>query len=400
MSQIDTRRLAWVVDDGIPLTPHLQELVGETSVLPGRDINAETVVDADILLVRSITPITRELLERSALKFVGTATAGHDHIDTRALADLGLAWAAAPGFNAISVMEYVLAALVETKWLRAVLEGAPVGVVGLGEVGRRLAERLVAMGATVVAYDPLAEHWPSGVARSEIDVVLRQPVVTLHASLTDTGPYPSRHIIDIPQTHIMLKALAERPCGGLLINAARGGLISESALDGLLESEWTIVLDTWPGEPALSASNLSRCDWISPHIAGHSAQAKPRGSDMLAVAIARWSQHPDLIRIPPSDDVTTSRRSLQVPSIGPDADAIDFLAAFLLEHSVLAREDARLRDSVGRGLSAGLFDHLRSHYQQPDEWTGQSITLEDATNSWGTAMRTMGLRVLSEQGEV
>lgn len=374
--------------------------MGETSALPGRDINAETVVDADILLVRSITPITRELLEESTVKFVGTATAGSDHIDIRALADLELDWSAAPGSNAISVMEYVLAALAETQWLRAVLEGAPVGVVGLGEVGRRLAERLVAMGAAVMAYDPLVEHWPSGVVRSDIDLVLRQPVVTLHASLTDTGPYPSRHIIDIPQTQIMLRALAERPSGGLLINAARGGLISESALVGLLESDWTVVLDTWPGEPALSASHVSQCDWMSPHIAGHSAQAKLRGSDMLAVAIARWSQHPDLSGTPPGDIPTRSRRSLQVPRIGLGADAIDFLAAFLSEHSVLAREDARLRDSGSRGLSADLFDELRSHYQRPDEWTGQTVTLKDEANSWGTAMKSMGLRVLTDQGEM
>ena len=182
-----------VVDDGIPLTPALRKLMGEMSVLPGRDINANTVVDADILLVRSITPITRGLLERSVVKFVATATAGHDHVDAQALADLGIDWAAAPGSNAISVLEYVLSALAETQWLRAVLEGASVGVVGFGEVGRRLAERLVAMGATVVAYDPFAVNWPSGIKRSDFEVVLQQPVVTLHASLTRAAPLAQHH---------------------------------------------------------------------------------------------------------------------------------------------------------------------------------------------------------------
>ena len=400
MSQIDTRRLAWVVDNGIPLTPALRKLMGEVSVLPGRDINASTIVDADILLVRSITPITRGLLERSVVKFVATATAGHDHVDAQALADLGIDWAAAPGSNAISVLEYVLSALAETQWLRAVLEGASVGVVGFGEVGRRLAERLVAMGATVVAYDPFAVNWPSGIKRSDFEVVLQQPVVTLHASLTDAGRHPSRNIIDIPQTQIMLKALAERPYGGLLINAARGELISEPALERLLESGWTVVLDTWPGEPNLSAQRLAQCDWVSPHIAGHSAQAKPRGSDMIASAIAQWSQHPDLSEAPTAGGVTTSRRVLKVPSLGSSADAIDFLTAFLLEQSVLEREDTRLRNRASAGLSSGLFDKLRSQYQQPDEWTGQTVRLDGATRSSRTAMKTMGLQVLTDEGEM
>ncbi|MDA9711637.1 hypothetical protein N9U42_04665, partial [Luminiphilus sp.] len=195
-------------------------------------------------------------------------------------------------------------------------------------------------------------------------------------------------------------ALAERPYGGLLINAARGELISEPALERLLESGWTVVLDTWPGEPNLSAQRLAQCDWVSPHIAGHSAQAKPRGSDMIASAIAQWSQHPDLSEALTTDGVTTSRRVLKVPSLGSSADAIDFLTAFLSEQSVLEREDTRLRNWASAGLTSGLFDKLRSQYQQPDEWTGQTVRLDCATRSLRTAMKTMGLQVLTDEGEM
>ena len=121
---------------------------------------------------------------------------------------------------------------------------------------------------------------------------------------------------------------------------------------------------------------------------------------MIASAIAQWSQHPDLSEAPTADGLTTSRRVLQVPSLGSSADAIDFLTAFLSEQSVLEREDTRLRNRASAGLSSGLFDELRSQYQQPDEWTGQTVRLEGATGSSRTAMRAMGLQVLTDEGEM
>ena len=282
-------QLKWVIDDVIPHTAALQALMGDVTVLPGRDITPATISDADILLVRSITPVNESLLAGSSVQFVGTATAGVDHFDIEAIERLGVVWSAAPGSNAVSVVEYVLGALVTSGWLERAISGFPVGLVGLGQVGERLARRLVLLGCEVLAYDPLRARWPSDIHRVELDEILRQPVVSLHANLHDQNAHASRGLLNAYRAGQMIAALSEREDGGLFINAGRGDLMTIEALSRLVDSPWTVVLDTWPGEPSLSAELLSLCDWVSPHIAGHSIKARENRSDLLAEAVARWA---------------------------------------------------------------------------------------------------------------
>ena len=108
-------QLRWVIDDVIPHTAALRALMGDVTILPGRDITPDTICDADILLVRSITPVNESLLAGSSVQFVGTATAGVDHFDIEAIERLGISWSAAPGSNAVSVVEYVFCCLLYTS---------------------------------------------------------------------------------------------------------------------------------------------------------------------------------------------------------------------------------------------------------------------------------------------
>ena len=214
-----------MIDEGIPITPALSHLMGKARVLSGRDIDAKAVADAEVLLVRSITRVDRHLLEGSKVRFVGSATAGTDHIDTGALAQMGVAWAAAPGSNALAVVEYVLSAIALSGFLPRVLNGLPVGIVGLGEVGTRLAKRLQQLGCAVLAYDPLIKDWPDNVVRASLTDVLCQPVVSLHASLHRQSRHPSHGFLDLKQAACVAQA-AERRGMGLFINAARGELLT------------------------------------------------------------------------------------------------------------------------------------------------------------------------------
>ena len=141
----------------------------------------------------------------------------------------------------------------------------------------------------MLAYDPLRVDWPSDIRQAELEEILRQPVISLHANLHDQGAHASRGLLDADRAEQMVAALSKRDEGGLFINAGRGDLMTLEALSRLVESPWAVILDTWPGEPALSADLLSRCDWVSPHIAGHSIKARENGSDLLAAAVARWA---------------------------------------------------------------------------------------------------------------
>ena len=391
-------QLKWVVDDVIPHTAALQALMGDVTVLPGRDITSATISDADIVLVRSITPVNESLLAGSSVRFVGTATAGIDHFDIEAIERLGVAWAAAPGSNAVSVLEYVLGALATAGWLERVISGCPVGLVGLGQVGERLARRLSHLGCQVLAYDPLRVDWPSDIHRVELEDILRQPVISLHANLHDQNAHASRGLLDVDRAEQMIAALSKHEDGGLFINAGRGDLMTIEALSQLVDSPWTVILDTWPGEPSLSADCLSRCDWVSPHIAGHSIKARENGSDLLAAAVARWAgvELPASPELVDQDDAAIAIDILSAELGAADSEVTAWMTGFLRQQSILPREDARLREAAAAGLTSVEFDQLRKSYQQPAEWTGQRVTIAGGNDELRAGAEQLGLKVASE----
>ena len=278
------------------------------------------------------------------------------------------------------------------------MSGCPVGLVGLGQVGERLARRLSHLGCQVLAYDPLRLDWPSDIRRAELEEVLCQPVISLHANLHDQGAHASRGLLNADRAEQMIAALSAREDGGLFINAGRGDLMTLEALTRLADSPWTVILDTWPGEPSLSAELLSRCDWVSPHIAGHSIKARENGSDLLADAVARWAG----VETPASHDpldqdgsiINVEKQSGALGATGSEVAA--WVAGFLRQQSTLPRENARLREAAKAGLTSVEFDQLRKSYQQPAEWTGQRVTLPVSASRHRAAAERLGLKVTSE----
>lgn len=388
----DLRKMRWVVDEGIPMTPALRHLMGETKVLRGRDIGSEALADTQILLVRSITRVDAQLLRGSTVRFVGSATAGTDHIDTSALAHSGIAWSAAPGSNATAVVEYVLSAIALSGFLAPILKGLKVGIVGLGEVGYRLSSRLLQMGCSVGAYDPLRTSWPGNIPRLTLKEVLSQPVVSLHASLHDQVPFSSHGLVDAKLAEYAVRA-AEKRGMGLFLNAARGELMTPDALTTLLASPITVILDTWPGEPLLSPAVLSSTDWVSPHIAGHSLDAKARGSNMLARALARWAGEGLGDKF--LADLPISRPAAQLIEDQTTAsDAVEWATTFLKNQGTLAGEDARLRAAGSGTLSAEDFDDLRKTYRQPSEWSGRAIRIQRGVAELREMARRLGMSVV------
>jgi erythronate-4-phosphate dehydrogenase len=286
-----------LADANIPHAEDLFAAFGRVEVRPGAALDARTVADADVLLVRSVTVVDADLLRGSRVRFVGSATIGTDHVDLDFLATEGIAFAHAPGSNAESVVEYVLAALLAVLAARGeALRGRTVGVVGCGAIGGRLALRLPALGAEVLRNDPpLAEA--SGVQWEyhPLDAVLdRADVLTLHPPLTRTGPYPTHHLIGARE----LEAL--RP-GALLVNASRGAVVDNAALREALGAGRLggAVLDVWEGEPSPDPAVLARCALGTPHIAGYSYDGKVEGARMLAAALAAWlRQEPSETSLP------------------------------------------------------------------------------------------------------
>jgi erythronate-4-phosphate dehydrogenase len=231
-----------------------------------------------------------------------------------------------------------------------------------------------------------------------LEEILRQPVISLHANLHDQGAHASRGLLDADRAEQMVAALSARDEGGLLINASRGDLMTLEALSRLVESPWAVILDTWPGEPALSADLLSRCDWVSPHIAGHSIKARENGSDLLAAAVARWAgvEAPNSCEPMDHEGFVGRIETMSTERGAADSEATSWMTEFLCQQSILPREDARLREAGKAGLSSIEFDHLRKSYQHPAEWTGQHVTIPGSDVGLRAAAERLGLGVASE----
>ncbi len=170
------------------------------------------------------------------------------------------------------------------------------------------------------------------------------------------------------------------------------------ALTRLVDSPWTVILDTWPGEPSLSADLLSRCDWVSPHIAGHSIKARENGSDLLAAAVARWADvdAPATPELVDRDSVTSRCERRSAERGDADSGVIGWMTEFLRQQSILRREDARLREAAAAGLTSVEFDLLRKSYQQPAEWTRQPVTITAGNDGLRAGAERLGLTVTSE----
>ena len=268
--------------------PHAQAAFGAYGPVrtrPGREIAHADLADVDVLLVRSVTPVDAALVDGTPVRFVGTATAGTDHVDAAALAERGLAFASAPGSNAASVADYVVASLLAVAADRdETLEGKALGVVGVGEVGGRLVPRARALGLRVLACDP-----PRAAAGHrdheyfDLADVLQSDVVTLHTPLTraDESPWPTLGLID-------LETVEEMKPGTWLVNAARGRVVTAEAA-ATLAARRPVVLDVWPGEPDPDPALVETAALATPHVAGYAADAKTRGTAMIAAALAAWA---------------------------------------------------------------------------------------------------------------
>ncbi|WP_412062030.1 4-phosphoerythronate dehydrogenase [Rubrivirga sp. IMCC45206] len=273
-----------VADANIPFAQAAFGRWGAVRRIPGADITRDALADADVLLVRSVTRVDGALLHGTRVRFVGTATAGTEHVDPAALAAQGIAFASAPGSNAASVVDYVLASLLAVAADRGeALAGKTLGVVGVGAVGGRLAPRARALGMTVLACDPPRDAAGDPGEWHPLDAVLdRADIVSLHTPLTTAAEsaWPTEGLIDAAGASRM------RP-SAWLVNAARGRVVTPGAALALARSR-PVVLDTWPAEPTPGPALVEAAALATPHTAGYAADAKARGTAMLAEALHRW----------------------------------------------------------------------------------------------------------------
>ena len=374
-------KLNLLVDENIPAAEHYLGTPGNVRRVSGRKLQRAQLAGVDVLLVRSVTRVDKNLLDGTAVKFVGSATSGIDHIDRDYLARSGIGFAHAPGANANAVVEYVLAAVASSgDALEGLLAGGTVGIAGYGFVGKAMAARLRALGIDYRVYDPWLD--PKTISHpASLAQILDCDVVTLHPELTRERPWPSVHLLGAAE----LRQL--RP-GSLLINASRGPVVDNAALLTLLQSGRgpVTVLDVWEGEPAINAALLEQVTLGTPHIAGYSLDGKILATRMLCEALAAQMALPQ----PPGDSPAGAAPDLVVPNALSGAALVRYL---LHARYDISRDDAMLRCATrGRTpASAGEgFDRLRKEYRERRELLGCTVRGEFSSPQDVALVRGLG----------
>ena len=273
-----------LADENIPLVRDAFAQLGEVITVSAHDIARQALEGVECLLVRSVTPVGREMLEGTPVRFVATSTIGFDHIDTAYLAEKGIGFSSAPGSNANSVSEYVMTAIACYAAKNNIsLRGKSIGVIGVGNVGSRVVQKAKALGLELIPCDPpLAEATCSEEFRP-FEEALDADFVTFHTPLTRDGRYPTYHLCNARNLE-MIRA------GAVLINTSRGAVVETNALKQALRSGRlsAAILDVWEGEPRVDTELLSMAFLATPHIAGHSYDGKVNGTRIIYEAACRF----------------------------------------------------------------------------------------------------------------
>ena len=230
-------------------------------------VSASDLKNIDALLVRSTLFVNQRLCEGTRISYVASATAGINHLDINYLDSQNIFWSHAPGCNAFSVIHYVMAAIGELIKDNLFNIKKSIGIVGYGNIGRRLYKILKALNFEVYACDPFLSH-PELV---DLDRVLECDLITIHVPLSEKGKHPTSNLINESHTKQVSKKI--------LINTSRGEIISEALI--LQSDDLIYISDVWINEPTPSAKIIKKSYIATPHIAGYSIEAKHNGTIMI-----------------------------------------------------------------------------------------------------------------------
>jgi D-3-phosphoglycerate dehydrogenase len=262
---------------------------------------ANALANADALIVRSATKVTREVIDGApALRAIARAGTGVDNVDVAAATKRGIVVMNAPGANSLSVAELAMglmlslarnipaadASIKASKWEKAKFSGAEIrsktlGLIGLGRIGQEVASRAHAFDMTVVAHDPFISTETAGTLGVELvsldDLCARADYISLHLpSLPST-----RHLLDAERLALCKK-------GVRIVNTARGELIDEEALSAAIESGHVAGagLDVFEAEPPKDW-RLAKMHQVvaTPHIAASTKEAQEQVGAETASAL-------------------------------------------------------------------------------------------------------------------
>lgn len=260
--------------------------IADIEFVAGREISADTVKDADALIVRTRTICNEQLLKGSNVKFIGTATIGYDHIDTQYCEQNNIFWTNAPGCNSGSVCQYIVSVLTcMATHYGFELKDKTIGVIGAGHVGAKVIKAAKQLGMNVLVNDPpLQLSGNKDYDFCSLDYLLQQAdIVDIHVPYTASGEFATHHLCNDA-------FISKMKDGAVIINSSRGAVADNQAVLTALTNNklLTAVLDVWENEPDINRELLNRVYVGTPHIAGYSVDGKANATMQIVRSLSKF----------------------------------------------------------------------------------------------------------------
>jgi len=356
-----------IADNKIPFLEGVLEPFADITYLAGAQTDALTIKDAQALITRTRTKCNQDTLADSQVKMIATATIGFDHIDTKNCEKHHIMWTNAPGCNSGSVKQYVASTLATiANRLSIDLKNKTIGVVGVGNVGSKVADFAQAIGMKVLLNDPPRAEKEGAEHFVELDELIeKSDVITFHVPLQREGKYKTYHLGD---KKLFTKCKKEV----IIINSSRGEVINNNDLLEALKNEeiGQTVLDVWENEPNMDLNLLDKSLIATPHIAGYSADGKANGTSMSVQAISKHfdlplkNWYPDNIPAPEQPHIVIDAEGLSEQEV--------WIKAVLHTYSIM-EDDKRFRDQPE------TFEFLRGSYPIRREFQAYQIFLKNGS---------------------
>ncbi len=368
-----------VADENIAYAEEAFSSIGKVTLLPGRSITNEVLKNTDILLIRSVTKINKELLKNSPVKFIGTATIGTDHINLDYLRKNNIAFSSAKGCNAYAVTEFFLTALAKIVCDKNLsFNELSIGIVGLGNIGNRVAEYAAALGMKVFKNDPPLERISNSKEFVSLDEIEKTDIITLHVPLTMEGIDKTFHLFN-------KERLLRLKDNTILINTSRGAVVDNKALQNVLQKKIIhTVLDVWEDEPFINSDLLKTIELGTPHIAGYSLEGKVNGTVIIYDALCRF------LNIKGIWEPTLSPVEQNIITIDTKLSTEEILFFLTQEIYNISNDDNELRTFTNIEVQ---FEALRKLYLLRREFNNYKVLLEPYNEQLARILRAFRFNV-------
>lgn len=352
-----------LIDENMPYAEQLFSQLGEVVLKSGRTLNADDLVDVDALMIRSVTKVNAELISKAnRLKFVGTATAGMDHVDQALLKEKGVFFTAAPGCNKVGVAEYAFSVMMVLAQQQGFsVFDKTVGIIGAGQVGSYLQQCLEGIGIKVLINDPPKQAAGDERNFTPLDALLEQAdIITTHTPITRDGDFPTHHLIN---ETVLNKLRGDQ----ILINAARGPVVDNTALKARLRKQdgFIAALDVFEFEPEVDMELLPLLAFATPHVAGYGLEGKARGTTMIFNSFCEFLNND--LRAHASELLPTAPVPELVLDRAWEEATLHNLTQLVYD---VRKDDALFRREISQ---PGAFDLMRKNYWDRREYSAVTL---------------------------